>query len=222
MSRDIVDLHQLFLGQLSTNIDSSCDPTIEECAQDIIYQDDGVAFRPALVKLASFYMINVFLMPILVSLLRQLTFADDQATIDNGTWTTLAVLHALVWFIPSVTLAIELGTSRQYDYLLGFSTDLSLFFIQTGVSNASFIVHIGSAFILLIQFLSQGFAVLYLVMALLYSGFAFYLEMLAWQSGVEAILYLDPDWENEHGDLLRPSLWYLIVGDSESTDADST
>ena len=52
-------------------------------------------------------------------------------------------------------------------------------------------------------------------MTILYGSVSALLELAAWISGVDAVRYIDPNWDKRNTKLLYPSIFYYFVKDED-------
>ena len=93
-----------------------CDPSFEDCYLTPLLIDAVV--RPkatALIIMDIIYLSNILLMPFCIGLMyafdNALSLQTTLAKIKSGTWTTLTVLHVVVWFLPTVVITLYLVLS---------------------------------------------------------------------------------------------------------------
>ena len=89
-------------------------------------------------------------------------------------------------------------------FLFAWTNDLAVYFITKGISSLSFITHVLFTLILLYTGRSTTYG---LLVALDYAILAYFLEMSAWNYGVNAVRHIDPTW-NVHRGKLYPPIFY--------------
>lgn len=121
-------------------------------------------------------------------------FTSSLTSLETRNYIILVMMHTIVWAVPAFIVLIYIFSEDGLLFSFAGLNELSLFMIWT-LRDVSFIIHTMTLLYFWVLFFTDGFSSLYFWIAFLYSGLSSAVEYGAWIYGVDAIRYIDPNWD---------------------------